>query len=156
MSTNRFMERALYLAAHNAHSGGWPFSAVIVRDDKVLAEAVNSVHKTHDPSDHAEIAAIRKATSSIRSADLSRSTMYVVGVPCPMCLTCIILSKIEGVSYAVDIPKKDAALTKLPPTDGLYNLVRDSYGASALRYTHLSDYSDEGVRVFRTWNEALK
>jgi tRNA(Arg) A34 adenosine deaminase TadA len=147
------MERTLQLAAENAKSGGWPFAAVIVRDGKLLVEGVNSVHSSHDPSDHAEIAAIRRATAGIGSPDLSGSTMYVVGLPCPMCLACIIFSRIPAVTYAVDVPGKDAALTRLPPTDELYRLVGSGYGRSAVEYRHLDSYSDEGTKISRAWNE---
>ena len=82
-----FMQLALKLAKQNVEEGGWPFSAVIVKNGEILASAVNSVHVSNDPSDYAEIAAIRKAAQVLNSSDLSSCTMYVVGLPCPMCAT---------------------------------------------------------------------
>lgn len=146
------MERALRLAEDNVAAGGWPFSAIIVKDGQVLAEAVNGVHRSHDPSDHAEIAAVRKATAALGAPNLGGATMVVVGQPCPMCLTCMILAGITDVLYAVDVPAKDKALSTLPLTDGLYELVVDGYGAKALTYRQLPDYAAAGEAVFKEWN----
>lgn len=147
------MDRVLTLAKENVSSGGWPFAAVIVKDKEIIAEGANSVHSSHDPSDHAEIAAIRMATKKLSSLDLSGATMYVVGLPCPMCATCIVLSKISDVRYAVGVEKKDKALSKLPPTNGLYQIISTDFAGSKISYSHLGMYEDIGVDVFEQWNK---
>jgi tRNA(Arg) A34 adenosine deaminase TadA len=43
----------------NVGSGGGPFAAVIVRAGQIIAEGVNCVTSTNDPTAHAEIVAIR-------------------------------------------------------------------------------------------------
>ena len=58
--TNPFMATAIRLAVENARSGhGGPFGAVVVRDDRIVAEGVNEVTALNDPSAHAEVMAIR-------------------------------------------------------------------------------------------------
>lgn len=153
---NKYMERAINLAKENSEQGGWPFSSLIVKEDQILAEAVNSVHTSHDPSDHAEIAAIRKATSLLQSPDLSGCDMYVVGTPCPMCLTCAIFAKIEKIYHAVDIASKDEALSSLPLTDKLYSIINNNYGSAAIEHIHLDSYSKAGVDVFKVWDSKQK
>lgn len=152
MAQNRFMQRTIELAQKNIEEGGWPFSAVIEKDNEILSEGVNLVHSTFDPSSHGEIVAIRNATSTLQTPVLSGSNMYVVGLPCPMCLTCIILAKISKVFYAVDISNKDECLTTLPETDGLYNLVANGYGSNAIEYGHLSEFSSAGEELFKRWD----
>ncbi|MEM6819879.1 MAG: nucleoside deaminase [Pseudomonadota bacterium] len=147
-----FMRRALELARQNVEDGGWPFSAVIVQDGEIISEGVNGVDRNYDPSDHAEMVAIRNATQKLKSTDLSGATMYVVGVPCPMCATCAILAKLDTIVYAVSVEAKDEALSSLPLTDGLYNLVSDGYGRKAITYKHLKEHESEGVSVFSNWN----
>lgn len=153
MNENDIMQRAINLAKENVIAGGWPFSTIIEKNGEIIAEAVNSVQKSHDPSDHAEIAAIRIATAKLKSSDLSGCKMYVVGLPCPMCLTCMIMAKITDVVYAVDIQKKDNSLSKLPLTDDLYNLVSNNYGEKVVTYKHLSDFSVQGEELFKDWNK---
>lgn len=83
----------------NQNIGG-PFGALVVdKDGQILAIASNTVLGTHDPTAHAEINAIRKATKKLGSHDLSECTLYTTAYPCPMCLGAIIWSNIKKVYY---------------------------------------------------------
>src|ERR1041385_7370189 len=60
---NRFMQRAIKLSLENVRSGaGGPFAALVVRGDEIIAEGVNQVTQTNDPTAHAEVVAIRTAS----------------------------------------------------------------------------------------------
>ena len=52
---------------------GGPFGAVIVQKGKVISTGHNRVIKTHDPTSHAEIDAIRKATKKLKRFELLQS-----------------------------------------------------------------------------------
>jgi guanine deaminase len=82
-----FIKRTIELAAANVEQGGRPFARVIVKDGKVLSEAVNRVAQTHDPTAHAEVNAIREATRILGSEHLTGCTFYILAHPCPMCLS---------------------------------------------------------------------
>ena len=83
----------------NQNIGG-PFGALIIDSNgKILSVASNTVLGDHDPTAHAEINAIRKATQTINSHDLSGCTLYTTAYPCPMCLGAIIWSNIKKVYY---------------------------------------------------------
>ena len=152
MPDRSHMRRALELARRNVADGGWPFSAVIVRDGAVVSEGVNTVHKTLDPSNHAEITAIRAATTGLGTLDLSGCEMYVVGLPCPMCMTCILVSKIDRVIFAVDAGAKDKALSALPSTSELYHVLGRDFSEMGPDFVHLDEFTDAGVDVFTEWN----
>lgn len=81
-----FSQRTIDLAHRNVDEGGRPFATVIVDDGEVLAESPNRVAQTHDPTAHAEILAIREACAKLGTEHLTRSTIYVLAQPCPMCL----------------------------------------------------------------------
>ena len=81
-----FAQRTIDLAHRNVDEGGRPFATVIVDDGEVLAESPNRVAQTHDPTAHAEILAIREACAKLGTEHLTRSTIYVLAQPCPMCL----------------------------------------------------------------------
>ncbi|MBS4218732.1 nucleoside deaminase [Bacillus sp. FJAT-49711] len=100
---DRFMKRAVELAANNVKDGGQPFGAVLVKDDEVIAEGVNELHIKYDVSGHAELIAIRKAQEKLQTIDLSGYTMYASGEPCPMCMTAIYFSGIKNVYYCASI-----------------------------------------------------
>lgn len=93
------MKRAVELAIHNVKEGGQPFGAVLVKDDDIVTEGVNILHKTFDISGHAELQAIRKAQEVLQTNDLSEYTIYASGEPCAMCLTAMYFTGIEQIYY---------------------------------------------------------
>lgn len=100
MSDERYMREALDLARANIRAGGRPFGAVLVYKGQVLARAVNEIHSTQDPTAHAEMQAIRKASHALGQARLDGAELYASGHPCPMCLAAMHLCGIERVWFA--------------------------------------------------------
>jgi guanine deaminase len=96
----QYLREAIQLARANMEAGGRPFGAVIVRDDEVLATAVNEIHKTNDPTSHAELNAIRAASNKLGSASLAGCAVYASGHPCPMCMAAMRLAGVVEVAYA--------------------------------------------------------
>ncbi len=97
------MERAVELAVENVRCGGQPFGAVLVKNNNIVAEGVNELHKTYDISGHAELLAIRRAQEHVQTNDLSGYTMYASGEPCPMCLSAMYFVGIEKVYYCASV-----------------------------------------------------
>ena len=84
---NPFMARAIQLAVDNVVAGkGGPFGAVVVREGRIVAEGVNRVTASHDPTAHAEIVAIREACTKLGVFELHDCELYSSCEPCPMCL----------------------------------------------------------------------
>lgn len=84
------MARAVELAVENVRSGrGGPFGAVIAKDSAIIAEGVNSVTASNDPTAHAEIVAIRSACVKLGVFQLKGFELYTSCEPCPMCLGAI-------------------------------------------------------------------
>jgi len=97
---NKFMKRAIELSENSANGTGGPFGSVIVKDEKIIAEASNEVTFTNDPTAHAEIVAIRKACKNLNTFNLSGCDIYTSCEPCPMCLSAIYWSRINNIYYA--------------------------------------------------------
>ena len=97
---NRWMELAYEEAVRgmNGNEGG-PFGAVIVKDGEIIASAHNEVLKTNDPTAHAEVNAIRKASQALGRYDLSDCVLYTTCYPCPMCLGAVLWARIPTVYY---------------------------------------------------------
>ena len=76
-----------------------PVAAVIVKDGKVISIAVNEKEKKQDSTMHAEIIAIKEASSKLGSWRLNGCEMYVTLEPCPMCAAAIIQSRISRVYF---------------------------------------------------------
>ena len=97
----------LKLAVEEAKIGmragdGGPFGALVVRDGEILGRGHNTVLKTHDPSAHAEVNAIRNACFSVQDHHLSGASIYTNFEPCPMCLGAIYWADIRQVYFCAD------------------------------------------------------
>ncbi|WP_312469093.1 nucleoside deaminase [Neobacillus sp.] len=101
MSDRKWMEYAIELAKKNSsEKGGKPFGAVIVKDGRLISEGVNDVLATHDPTTHAELQAISRASRLLGTDDLSDCELYASGEPCPMCLSAIYLANVNKIYFA--------------------------------------------------------
>ena len=98
--SNIFMNRAIELSIKSVNSGTGPFGAVIVKDNKIIAEGFNKVTSSNDPTCHAEISAIREACKSINKFSLKGYELYTTCEPCPMCLSAIYWARIDKIYYA--------------------------------------------------------
>ncbi|MDO9267393.1 MAG: nucleoside deaminase [Sulfurimonas sp.] len=104
---NRYMHQAVKEAfAGVQQSHGGPFGAVVVKDGKILSKAHNQVLKTNDPTAHAEINAIKKASKKLNTFDLSGCEIYTTCMPCPMCMGAIKWANIKTIYYGAS--SKDA------------------------------------------------
>ena len=95
----KFMRKAIALSIENIQKGGGPFGAVIVKDGKIIATGSNRVTANTDPTAHAEINAIRKASRKLGTFDLSGCQIYSSCEPCPMCLGAIYWAHLDKLYY---------------------------------------------------------
>ena len=85
-----FMREAIRLSIEKMEAGnGGPFGAVVVKDGRIIARGFNQVTRTHDPTCHAEVDAIRKACAALGTFQLDGCDLYTSCEPCPMCLGAI-------------------------------------------------------------------
>ena len=97
---NPFMARAIQLSLDNVVSGqGGPFGAVIVKNGSIVAEGVNRVTATKDPTAHAEVVAIREACAKLGVFDLHECEIYTSCEPCPMCLGAIYWARLARIYF---------------------------------------------------------
>ena len=95
------MARAIQLSIDSVRSGrGGPFGAVVVRDGKIIAEAVNQVTSANDPTAHAEVLAIRQACANLGVFHLENCELYTSCEPCPMCLGAIYWAHLSRIYFA--------------------------------------------------------
>ena len=93
-----FLKHAIQLSEEKMQAGcGGPFGAVIVKDQKIIAEGWNQVTSSHDPTAHAEIVAIRRATEILGNFDLTGCEIYSSCEPCPMCLSAIYWARLSKI-----------------------------------------------------------
>lgn len=95
------MQQALTLAAKGVELGhGGPFGAVVVIEERIVGEGWNRVVERNDPTAHAEILAIREATTRLGRYHLPEATLYTTCEPCPMCLGALYWTHIGQLIFA--------------------------------------------------------
>lgn len=104
-----YMKEAFKEAEKAFRKGEAPIGAIIVKDGKIIARAHNLREKNNDPTAHAEVLAIKKASKKLQAWRLSGCDMYVTLEPCAMCAGAIIQARIAGLFFGADDPKAGAA-----------------------------------------------
>ncbi|HYN90749.1 MAG TPA: tRNA adenosine(34) deaminase TadA [Thermoleophilaceae bacterium] len=104
-----FMRLALREAERALEHDDVPIGAAVVHEGEVIAAARNERELRGDPTAHAEILALREASSRLGSWRLLDTTLYVTLEPCAMCAGAIVLARVPRVVYAAEDPKAGAA-----------------------------------------------
>lgn len=104
----RFMRAALALATEAAAAGEVPVGAVVVLDGEIVGRGYNHPIGAHDPTAHAEIAAMRDAAARLGNYRLGGCDLYVTLEPCLMCAGAIMHARISELVYGARDPKTGA------------------------------------------------
>ena len=100
MNDQELMRAALEVAQNARASGDVPVGALIVNAaGEIVATGHNERELHNDPTAHAEIVAIRRATEIIGEWRLENHTIVVTLEPCPMCAGAIAQSRISTVIF---------------------------------------------------------
>lgn len=143
-----FMRLALELAAAAGERGDVPVGAVVVLGGEVIGKGANAREATGDPTAHAEILALREASSALGSWRLDGALMYVTLEPCPMCAGALVMARLAGVVFGTADPKAGACGT-------LYNLCADprlNHELSVARGV----LAEESARLLTEWFAARR
>jgi guanine deaminase len=143
------MSRAIHLSIENVLSGrGGPFGAVIVRDSRIVAEGVNRVTSTNDPTAHAEVVAIREACGKLGFFELKGCELYASCEPCPMCLGAIYWARLARIyfgAFAADASRigfDDSAI---------YHEFARPHSERSVPMAQMM--REQALTAFRAWNE---
>jgi tRNA(adenine34) deaminase len=104
-----WMQQALQQARTAAEAGEVPVGAVLVRGGQVVASGRNAPIGSHDPTAHAEMAALRAAAAQLGNYRLEDCTLYVTLEPCAMCSGAMLHARLPRVVFGAPEPKTGAA-----------------------------------------------
>jgi len=108
MSDEHFMRMALAAASQAKALGEVPVGAVLVHAGEVIATGFNQPIGQHDPSAHAEIAALRAGARALANYRMPGCTLYVTLEPCAMCAGAMMHARLARVVYGAADPKTGA------------------------------------------------
>ena len=126
------MDKAIALAEKAIATGDVPVGAIIVNSDgELIGSGANEREADNDPTAHAEIVAIRNATSYLQNSRLDGCTLVVTLEPCAMCAGAIAQSRISNLIFGAwdekagavgsvwDVIRDPRALYKINVTSGI-------------------------------------
>ena len=115
-----WMRYAFRLAQRAEQQGEVPVGAIVVKEDRCIAEGWNASIATHDPTAHAEMVALRQAGLALENYRLCDATLYVTLEPCVMCMGAISHARIKRLVFGAFDPKRGAVCNALSLTDASF------------------------------------
>ncbi len=104
MTDEHWMRLALDEALRAADAGEVPVGAVLVKDGEIVATGRNAPIAQHDPSAHAEIAALRAGAAALGNYRLDGCELFVTLEPCAMCAGAMLHARLARVVFgAADV-----------------------------------------------------
>lgn len=114
------MRHAIRLAQRAEQQGEVPVGAIVVRDNRCIAEGWNIPITSHDPTAHAEVVAMRGAGVHVANYRLTDATLYVTLEPCVMCIGAMSHARIKRLVFGAYDPKRGAVCNALSLTDASF------------------------------------
>ncbi|MDY6066034.1 MAG: tRNA adenosine(34) deaminase TadA [Finegoldia sp.] len=120
-----YMKEALKEAYKAYELGEVPIGALIVKDDKIISRAHNSVERDGSSLSHAELKAIGLASKELGNFRLTDCTIYTSLEPCVMCAGALVYARIARLVFAAYDKKRGAcgSLLNLCDYEGLNHKV---------------------------------
>lgn len=154
MTDKDFLRLAVEQRKKSVALGGFPAGAIVVKDVKIIGEGVSLGGKLHDPTEHAETSAIKKACKAVGSNHLDGATLYESLEACNMCLS---------VSYWANISRIVTACRKTPEMvkKFYYEGETDSVDLNAsnnrkIELVFIPDFEQEVLDTIKAWEERQK
>ena len=111
------MQAALEQARLGLAAGEVPIGAVLVVNDRIIAEAFNQPIGSIDPTAHAEVLVLREAARALGNYRLTDATVYVTVEPCLMCVGALVHARVRDVVYGAAEPKTGALVSAVRALD---------------------------------------
>jgi tRNA(adenine34) deaminase len=119
-SDEAWMRHAIRLAQRAEQQGEVPVGAIVVKNDKCIAEGWNASISLHDPSAHAEIVALRIAGKALGNYRLVNTTLYVTLEPCVMCVGALSQARVNRLVFGAADPKRGAVCSAIALADASF------------------------------------
>ena len=116
-----FMDEAIQLAESASLMGEIPVGALVVLGGKVIGAAGNASIKNSDPTAHAEMLAIKRASSYVGNYRLVGASLYVTIEPCTMCLGAMMHARISRLVFGALEAKSGAVVSNDVMSIGHFN-----------------------------------
>ena len=149
MNIESIMKYTCDLAINGIDMGSGPFASVIVDENgSIVGEGNNMVTMQNDPTQHAEMVALRNACQKLNTFSLRGYTLFTSCEPCPMCLSAIYWARISNVYYGNN---RDDAKEIGFDDSNIYDEISLDIDKRSIKMTQLC--RDSAILSFQKWAE---
>lgn len=150
MDDQYFLKKAIELSQQSVDVGGYPAGAVIVQNGEIISTGLSNGKNLHDPTSHAETAAIREASQKLGERDLKSVVLYSSLEPCVMCY---------AASFWAHIPKVVFACSRKVVSPEYYEGNHDIFalnekGKRRIELVHDSSSEQDALKVIQGWERS--
>ncbi len=150
MDHRDIMRRVVELSRQGMIGGfGYPFGCVILREGEIVGEGHNEVLATNDPTAHAEILAIRRASARLETFDLSGCELYTNGTPCCMCMSSMLWARIDRAYYILE--ERESEAIGFGDRHFYDEVARPLDERRIIPMIQLPELREEAMAVYRLW-----
>ena len=151
MQDKDFLKLAIDQARESVKQGGFPAGAVVVKNGQVIAKGMSLGFKLHDPTEHAETSAIRKACKSIGSSNLDGAVLYESLEGCNMCFS---VANWAGISKIVYGCRKTPEMVKKFFYEGTISSEDlNNSNNHKIELVFIPDFEQECLNMIKEWEE---
>ena len=147
----KYLQLAVEQARRSIKEGGFPAGAVIVKDGKVISQAVSTGFIKNDPSAHAESAAIREACKVLNTSNLEGAVLYESIECCVMCFSTAYCAGISKIVYACK--KAPGMVSKYYYEGSTDNQTLNDQNNRKMELIFASELEEESLKVICEWEE---
>ena len=123
----------------------------MVKDGEIVGEAHNEVLSSNDPTAHAELLAVRRASAKLNTFNLSGCELYTNGAPCCMCMSSMLWGRVDRAYYALAMD--DSRSIGLGDDHFYEELSRPLEQRQIIPMIHEPELTAEARAVYRLWTE---
>lgn len=151
MDDKQYLKLAIEQARKSVDMGGFPAGAIIVKDGKIISEGVSIGFIKHDPTGHAETAAIREACQKLKVSNLDDAVMFESLECCNMCFSVAYWAGISKIVYAC---RKTPDMVKRFYYEGLTNNepINESNNRK-IELVFIPDFEQVMLEIVKEWEK---
>lgn len=153
MDDKYFLKLAVEQAKISVSAGGFPAGTVIVKDKKVISEGISIGNKLHDPTEHSDMSAIKKACQQLETTNLSGATLYAALEGCNMCFYA---SNWAGISKIVYACRRTPEMVKKFYYEGQIDIhTLNESNSRKIELVYISDFEVECLNLIKEWEDKI-
>lgn len=154
MNDKDFLKIAVGQARKSVAKGGFPAGAVVVRSGKIISKGISIGFILHDPTSHAETAAIREACKILETSDLSGAILYESLACCTMCFS---VANRAGISRIVFGARKTDEMVKKGYYEGITDVNKlNEENNRKIQLDFIPDFENESLELVKEWENSAK